>query len=97
MKNVYSLSTLLSSVLLATASHNSLAEEFVIKPLTSGYQLAANEKANEGTCGAAKDNKSTEGSCGASHTEDDNKKDKAQEGKCGEGKCGGAKKTTKAD
>ncbi|MBR9866298.1 MAG: low-complexity protein [Oceanospirillales bacterium] len=71
------------------ASHN----PFAAQDLTSGYEVAGNDKGAEGKCGEAKcgaDKKAkadAEATCGA------DKKVKADvEGKCGEAKCGADKK-----
>ncbi|MCP5278429.1 MAG: hypothetical protein H6935_08700 [Thiobacillus sp.] len=67
---------------------------FAMQGLSSGYMVAAADKAKDGKCGEgkcggskdakAKDGKCGEGKCGGS-------KAKAKDGKCGEGKCGGKK------
>ncbi|HMW72825.1 MAG TPA: hypothetical protein PKD17_13435 [Cellvibrionaceae bacterium] len=98
MKNIPSLSTVLASAFLASASLSVPAQsaDFAIQPLAQGYQLAENAAAKpaEGKCGAATEGKSHEGKCGAEHKDDGEKKPegKAKEGKCGEGKCGANKK-----
>ena len=56
---------------------NAAENPFAIKSLSTGYQVAAAEKAKDGKCG--------EGKCSA-----EMKKaaaEKAKDGKCGEGKC----------
>lgn len=98
MKNIPSLSTVLASAFLASASISGTAHsaDFAIQPLASGYQLADNTAAKpaEGKCGSAAEGKAQEGKCGAEHKADGEKKPegKAKEGKCGEGKCGANKK-----
>jgi uncharacterized low-complexity protein len=78
---------------IGAASINAAENPFVIKSLSSGYQVADHhEKAKDGKCGEGKcgegmkkemkDGKCGEGKCG--HGDDA----KAKDGKCGEGKCG---------
>ncbi len=97
MKQRNSVAITLGAALLSTAfAAQAASNPFAAQELASGYNLAAQEKSKEGSCG--------EGKCGAEM------KDKAAEGKCGgdkaskegscgeegkaghEGKCGGEKK-----
>jgi uncharacterized low-complexity protein len=79
------IATLGAALLSATAFTAHAAQNpFAVQELSSGYNLAAAEKAQEGSCG--------EGKCGGEVKAD-------KEGKCGEGKCGGeaAAKTASAE
>jgi len=87
----------LGAVLLSTAALNvqAASNPFAAQELSSGYSLAAAEKAAEGSCGEGKcggemkkaegEGKCGEGKCGGEAKSDG-------EGKCGEGKCGAEKK-----
>lgn len=87
----------LDAVLLSTAALNvqAASNPFAAQELSSGYSLAAAEKAAEGCCGEGKcggemkkaegEGKCGEGKCGGEAKSDG-------EGKCGEGKCGGEAK-----
>jgi len=76
------------------ASHN----PFAAQDLTSGYQVAGNDKGEEGKCGEAKcgaDKRAKadgEGKCGEAKCGADKKAKADGEGKCGEAKCGADKK-----
>ena len=65
---------------------------FELTELDSGYMLAGDDKAEEGTCGekgeeGACGEKGKEGACGEKGKEGACG-EKGEEGKCGEGKCG---------
>lgn len=85
MKHLNTVIATLGAALLTSAAFTAQAagNPFAAQELSSGYSLAASEKATEGSCG--------EGKCGGEM--------KAEgEGRCGEGKCGGdAKPAAKAE
>lgn len=78
MKQLNTLTATLGAALLSTVAFTAHAASnpFAAQELSSGYSLAAGEKAQEGSCGGGK--------CGGEMKAD-------KEGKCGEGKCGGEK------
>ncbi|WP_341780950.1 hypothetical protein [Ectopseudomonas mendocina] len=89
MKQLNTLTATLGAALLTSVAFTAHAASnpFAAQELSSGYSLAAGEKAQEGSCG--------EGKCGG-EMKGDMKADK--EGSCGadkktdaEGKCGGEK------
>ncbi|MGG2397161.1 hypothetical protein ACJRW5_09470 [Pseudomonas sp. SH1-B] len=90
MKQLNTLTATLGAALLTSVAFTAHAASnpFAAQELSSGYSLAAAEKAQEGSCGEGKCGgemkADKEGSCGG-----DKKGD--AEGKCGEGKCGGEK------
>ena len=95
MKQLNTLTATLGAALLTSMAFTAQAASnpFAAQELTSGYSLAAAEKAQEGACGEGKcggemkgdaEGKCGEGKCGGEMKAD-------AEGKCGEGKCGGEK------
>lgn len=109
MKHLNTVVASLGAALLTSAAFTVQAagNPFFAQELSSGYSLAAAEKAAEGSCGEGKcggemkaeaEGKCGEGKCGADAKASAKA---AAEGKCGEGKCGegkcGADKTEKAE
>lgn len=106
MKKISLASSVVGAALLGVASVGVHAAQnpFAVQELSSGYSVAAAEKAKEGSCGEAKcgadkgkreaSKAGHEGSCGADR--------KAKEGSCGgekkagEGNCGADKRSRKA-
>ncbi len=102
LKKISLASSVVGAALLGVASVGAHAAQnpFAVQELSSGYSVAAAEKAKEGSCGEAKcgadkgkreaSKAGHEGSCGADR--------KAKEGSCGgekkagEGNCGADKK-----
>jgi uncharacterized low-complexity protein len=85
----------MSAAPIAAAAEN----PFALSGLSSGYQVADNNKGHdkmmkEGKCG---EGKCGEGKCGTKMKDGKcgGDKAKAKEGKCGEGKCGGDKAKAK--
>ncbi|MDP3814836.1 hypothetical protein [Pseudomonas sp.] len=98
MKHLNAVVATLGAALLSSAAFTvqAASNPFAAQELSSGYSLAAGEKAAEGSCG--------EGKCGAEMKAEgqgkgaDAAKSEAKsaakaeaEGKCGEGKCGADK------
>jgi uncharacterized low-complexity protein len=99
MKHLNTVVASLGAVLLSSVAFTAQAASnpFAAQELSSGYSLAADEKAGEGSCG--------EGKCGGEVKAEGQGKGAGEakpaakpeakaeaEGKCGEGKCGAEKK-----
>lgn len=93
MKHLNTVVATLGAALLSSAAFTvqAASNPFAAQELSSGYSLAAGEKAAEGACG--------EGKCGAEMKAESHGKGAGEakpaakaeaEGKCGEGKCGAA-------
>lgn len=95
MKKISLASSVVGAALLGVASVGAHAAQnpFAVQELSSGYSVAAAEKAKEGSCGEAK--------CGADKGKREASK-AGHEGSCGadrkakEGSCGGEKKAAEA-
>ncbi|MGQ9666219.1 MAG: HvfA family oxazolone/thioamide-modified RiPP metallophore [Anaerolineae bacterium] len=74
------LGTALTAAIGVAGVAHAAGNPFAMQSLSSGYMVAAADKAKDGKCG--------EGKCGGN-------KAKAKDGKCGEGKCGGNKDKAK--
>jgi uncharacterized low-complexity protein len=94
--NIKPLAAVIGATVLASAVSASVqaGNPFQLTQMSQGYQIAADDKAEEGKCGEGKcgDKKAeAEGTCGEKKAGAEGscgeKKTKA-EGKCGEGKCG---------
>ena len=86
MKHLNTVVASLGAALLTSAAFTVQAagNPFAAQELSSGYSLAAGEKAAEGSCG--------EGKCGGDMKKAEGEAKAEGEGKCGEGKCGAEKK-----
>jgi len=93
MKQLNPLVATLGAALLSATAFTAQAAQnpFAVQELSSGYNLAAADKAAEGSCGEGKCGgevkADSEGKCGGEAAG----KTASAEGKCGEGKCGAEK------